>query len=84
VNGPRYGRRQRERLAYSSYFPDFALEDFDCAVSALKPKYPSKPPKISARINNGADLGAMPENVSENMRPKTAAGFANEVDEVKK
>jgi hypothetical protein len=26
----------------------------------------------------------MPENVSENMRPKTAAGFANEVDEVKK
>jgi len=71
-------------LAYSSYFPDFALEDFDCAVSALNPRYPSNPPRISARINSGADFGAMPENVSENIRPNTAAGFANEVDEVKK
>ena len=39
---------------------------------------------ISASTNSGAELGAIPENVSENMRPNTAAGLANDVEEVKK
>jgi hypothetical protein len=66
-------------LVYSFYFPDLALE-----VRALNPRYPSNPPTISARIKSGAERGAIPEKVSESMRPKTAAGLANDVEDVKK
>jgi hypothetical protein len=61
------------------YFPDFDLE-----VSALNPRYPRSPPRISASTNNGAETGAIPEKVSENTRPKTAAGLAKDVEDVKK
>jgi hypothetical protein len=50
----------------------------------LNPRYPSNPPTISARIKSGADIGAIPEKVSESMRPKTAAGLAKDVEDVKK
>jgi hypothetical protein len=61
------------------YFPDFDFE-----VSALNPRYPRSPPIISASTNKGAEAGAIPEKVSEKMRPKTAAGLANDVEDVKK
>jgi hypothetical protein len=35
-------------------------------------------------MNPGAEEGAMPANVSENMRPAVTAGLAKEVEEVKK
>src|SRR5689334_6373795 len=33
-------------------------------------------------MNAGSDAGAMPANVSLNMRPNAAAGFANDVEDV--
>jgi hypothetical protein len=35
-------------------------------------------------MNGSADVGAIPANVSLNIRPIVTAGFANDVDEAKK
>jgi hypothetical protein len=37
---------------------------------------------ISANTKPGAESGAIPATLSLSMRPKTAAGFANEVEAV--
>src|SRR6516162_1024981 len=42
------------------------------------------PPMIWAAMNGGTDEGAMPANVSENIRPTVIAGLAKLVEEVKK
>ena len=42
------------------------------------------PPTIWAAMNAGADEGAMPAKVSENIRPMVIAGLAKLVEEVKK
>ena len=44
----------------------------------------SRPPMIWAVMNAGADDGAMPAKVSENIRPMVIAGLAKLVEEVKK
>jgi hypothetical protein len=43
---------------------------------------PTTRPTSWAVTNPGTELGAIPENVSENARPRVTAGFANDVDEV--
>jgi hypothetical protein len=43
---------------------------------------PITAPTICAVMNPGTLIGAMPAKLSLNMRPKAAAGFANEVDAV--
>jgi hypothetical protein len=45
---------------------------------------PAMPPPIWAAMNTGADDGAIPANVLENMRPIVIAGLAKLVEEVKK
>ncbi len=40
---------------------------------------PRKPPTIWAAMNAGAEPGAMPAKVSENIRPIVTAGLANDV-----
>ena len=40
---------------------------------------PTAPPTNCATTNATALLGAIPAKLSDNMRPKTAAGFANDV-----
>ena len=42
------------------------------------------PPITWAAMNAGAEAGAMPAKVSENIRPTVIAGFAKLVEEVKK
>src|SRR5262245_54636296 len=42
------------------------------------------PPRICAAMKLGADDGAMPAKVAENIRPMVIAGLAKLVDEVKK
>src|SRR5258708_36359750 len=42
------------------------------------------PPMTSAAMKLGAEDGAIPAKVSENMRPTVIAGFAKLVEEVKK
>ena len=41
-----------------------------------------KAPMIWAVMNPGAELGALPAKVSENILPIVTAGFANEVEQV--
>ena len=43
---------------------------------------PAIPPPTCAAMNTGADEGAIPANVSENIRPTVIAGLAKLVDEV--
>ncbi len=45
---------------------------------------PSRPPTAWAATNAGAEDGAMPAKVSENIRPTVIAGFAKLVELVKK
>ena len=52
--------------------------------SALTATRASRPPMIWAAINAGADEGAIPAKVSENIRPMVIAGLAKLVEEVKK
>ena len=42
------------------------------------------PPMIWAAMNAGAEDGAMPAKVSENIRPTVMAGLAKLVEDVKK
>ena len=46
--------------------------------------YPSAAPIIWNGIKVAAECGAIPAKLSENIRPIAIAGFAKEVDEVKK
>jgi hypothetical protein len=41
---------------------------------------PTAPPTIWAPMKTGAEAGAIPANVSENIRPIVTAGLANEVE----
>ena len=43
---------------------------------------PAIPPPSWAAMNTGADEGAMPAKVSENIRPTVIAGLAKLVEEV--
>ena len=43
---------------------------------------PAMPPPISAAMNTGADDGAIPANVPENIRPMVMAGLAKLVEAV--
>ena len=43
---------------------------------------PAMPPPTWAAMNNGAEEGAMPAKVSENMRPMVIAGLAKLVEAV--
>ena len=43
---------------------------------------PTIPPPTCAAMNTGADDGAIPANVLENIRPTVIAGLAKLVDEV--
>ena len=44
----------------------------------------SAPPMIWAPMNAGAEAGAIPAKVSENIRPTVMAGLAKLVEDVKK
>ena len=44
----------------------------------------SAPPMTWAPMKAGADAGAIPAKVSENIRPKVMAGLAKLVEDVKK
>jgi hypothetical protein len=55
-----------------------------CGCSALMTTRASAPPMIWAAMKAGADVGAMPAKVSENIRPMVIAGSAKLVEEVKK
>jgi hypothetical protein len=48
--------------------------------SALMTTRASTPPRIWAAMNDGAELGAIPAKVSENIRPIVIAGLAKLVD----
>src|SRR5580698_9448302 len=52
--------------------------------SALVTATASAPPVTWAAMNAGAEEGAMPAKVSENIRPTVIAGLAKLVEEVKK
>src|SRR5271166_2284709 len=61
------------------------------ASAAVTPGYSARmtamataPPTIWAAMNAGADEGAMPAKVFENIRPTVIAGLAKLVEEVKK
>jgi hypothetical protein len=55
-----------------------------CGYSALMTTTARAPPMIWAAMKAGADEGAIPAKVSENMRPTVIAGLAKLVEEVKK
>ena len=54
----------------------------DRRVGEQKPHQasPTAPPTSWAPTNRGAEPGAMPAKVSENIRPMVTAGLANEVE----
>src|SRR5690242_19089499 len=52
--------------------------------SALITRTARAPPMIWAAMNGRTDEGAIPANVSENIRPTVIAGLAKLVEEVKK
>ena len=52
--------------------------------SVLTTTMASTPPTIYAPMNDGAEAGAMPANVLENIRPIVIAGLAKLAEEVKK
>src|SRR5258708_17186824 len=52
--------------------------------SVLTTTTASTPPTACAPTKDGAEAGAMPANVSENIRPMVIAGLAKLVEEVKK
>ena len=43
---------------------------------------PAMPPPTCAAMNTGADEGAIPAKLSENIRPTVIAGLANDVEAV--
>ena len=55
-----------------------------CGYSALMTTRASTPPRIWAAMNDGAEAGAIPAKLSENIRPTVIAGLAKLVEEVKK
>ena len=56
---------------------------FSCVNTFTRPR-PIKAPRIWAAINLRTHSGAIPANESEKIRPTVTAGFAKEVELVKK
>ena len=52
--------------------------------SAFTSPKPTAPPTISATMKSGAETGAIPAKLFENIRPTTIAGLAKLVELVKK
>jgi hypothetical protein len=66
-------------LACSYYFPDF-----DLWVIKVNAEKPSAAPVNWKRMKAGTDEISIPENESLKLRAIVTAGFAKDVDEVKK